>query len=46
MTVRQLLAATSSAELTEWHAYFLIRNNKQPEDADEKLDKLFGKQSQ
>ncbi len=45
MTVAQLLQSLTSAELTEWHAYFVIRNKGIPDDPDDKLDKLFGKQS-
>lgn len=43
MSVRELLASHTSAEITEWAGYFRLLNKK-PDDApvDEKLAKAFG----
>lgn len=42
MTVTQLLASTSSAELTEWQAFFSLRQKGAPVSSDDKLRGVFG----
>jgi hypothetical protein len=44
MTVAELLARITSAELAEWVAYFHVRRMPEPaESADEKVRKIFGR---